>query len=209
MKKVALLGKGSLAIKVGKWLNASNNFSLTRVVPNAHEPEWTELLSEWALKEGLHVIHGGHYKDLDPEHVDIVFSVFYDKIINKKFIDRCKCIINLHNAPLPKYRGVSPINWALKNNESYHGVTIHKISPGIDNGDILGMITYPIYPEIEEVRDVYEKSLVYGYELFKDVFTKFDHSFENAKPQEGEVIYKHSGENKFLGNRKSWSRHES
>lgn len=209
MKKVALLGKGTLAIKIGKWLNASKDFNLTKVIPNVPEPKWTESLSEWARKEGFRIPDSGDYKELKPEHIDIVLSVFYDRIIDKDFIDRCNCIVNLHNAPLPKYRGVSPINWALKNNENYHGVTIHKISPGIDDGDILGKLTYPIYPEIEEVEDVYKKSLDYGYELFKDVFTKFDYSFKNAKSQKGKVIYKHSGENKFLGNRKSWTRYES
>ena len=58
-----------------------------------------------------------------------LYKSIYDdsKTINLKqnFIDSCKNIINLHNSPLPKYRGVRPINWALKNGEHSHGVTIH------------------------------------------------------------------------------------
>ena len=77
MKKVALLGKGTLAIKIGKWLNASKDFNLIKVIPNVPEPKWTESLSEWARKEGFHIPNSGNYKELKPEHVDIVLSVFY------------------------------------------------------------------------------------------------------------------------------------
>ena len=115
-------------------------------------------------------------------------------------------IINLHNAPLPKYRGVRPINWALLNEEEEHGVTIHKIHEGIDDGDILGKVTYPIYPEIEEVEDVYKKALDYGWLLFKDVASKIDYALENATPQSGEYTYYSNKDNDLLGDRGDFRR---
>lgn len=204
-RNVVVLGKGSLAIKIANWFR--ENARLVAVVPEIPEPEWTESITSWADTHNIPIVESGHYKDVDESiEVDLAVSVFYGKIINREFISRCKAIINLHNAPLPMYRGVRPINWALKNNESYHGVTIHKITPGIDDGDILGKITYPIYPEIEEVKDVYEKALEYGWLLFLDVIRKFDYSYKHAYPQDIQSSYYSNKQNHLLGDRNAFTR---
>ena len=82
--------------------------------------------------------------------------------------------MNLHNGPLPKYRGYSPINWALKNNEREHGVTIHEITPGIDDGPVVSQLKYSIYPEFDEVIDVYKRSIEYGWTLFQQTMPLLD-----------------------------------
>tara|TARA_R110000824_G_scaffold18036_1_gene72231 strand:+ start:30 stop:662 length:633 start_codon:yes stop_codon:yes gene_type:complete len=204
-KNIVLLGKGSLAIKIANWFKENHN--LIAVVPDMPEPVWTDSLTEWSQANSIPVLLSGDYRDLDNElHIDLAMSVFYGRIIKKPFIDRCGSIINLHNAPLPKYRGVRPINWALANEEGEHGVTIHKIEEGIDDGDILGKVTYPLYPEVEEVEDVYKKSLDYGWLLFKDVIGKLDYVLEHAKPQTGDYSYYSSKQNSFLGDRSDFRR---
>jgi hypothetical protein len=45
--------------------------------------------------------------------------------------------INIHGALLPQYRGANPIQWALINNESETGVTMHYIDEQIDTGDVI------------------------------------------------------------------------
>lgn len=47
-------------------------------------------------------------------------------------------MLNVHASLLPRYRGASPIIYAIKNHESKTGVTIMKIMPKkFDVGDIL------------------------------------------------------------------------
>ena len=46
-------------------------------------------------------------------------------------------LINLHAGKLPEYRGGSPLNWQIINNEKYFGISIIKIDKGIDTGDII------------------------------------------------------------------------
>ena len=204
-KNIILLGKGWLAIKIAEWFKETHN--LVAVVPDVPEPTWTDSLTEWAEKNGVPVIGSGDYRDIDNDiEIDLAMSVFYGKIIKKPFIDRCGSIVNLHNAPLPNYRGVRPINWALFNEETEHGVTIHKIHEGIDDGDILGRVTYPIYPEIEEVEDVYQKALEYGWLLFKDVASKLDYALDNAKAQPTEHTYYSNKQNHLLGDRGAFRR---
>ena len=45
--------------------------------------------------------------------------------------------INLHGGPLPAYRGGSPLNWQIINQEKEIGISIIKIDEGIDTGDII------------------------------------------------------------------------
>ena len=45
--------------------------------------------------------------------------------------------INVHASLLPKYRGASPIQWAVIDGCEYSGVTTMKMDEGLDTGDIL------------------------------------------------------------------------
>ena len=117
-------------------------------------------------------------------------------------------ILNLHNSPLPKYRGVSPINWALKNGERVHGVSIHEITPGIDDGPIYSQLLYSIYPEFDEVRDVYARALEYGWVLFTQTMPLM--SRITPRPQDhAQASYYNLQQNAQLAERRSFTRQES
>lgn len=212
MTKVVLLGKGDLSIRIADWFLHSEEYTLVEVVPVIPEPSWTGSLATWARNNGVQVVDSGHYRDLlqlqeNDGKIDLAISVFYDKIIREWFIQRCGRIINLHNGPLPRYRGVSPINWALKNGESEHGVTIHMITPGIDDGPIISQVKYSIYPEIDEVIDVYRRSMEYGWTLFRETVPLLD----RIQPREQEhtmASYYSKLDNPRLGERAGFRRAE-
>src|SRR5579862_7829573 len=209
MQTVIVMGKGDLAIKVADWFTRSEKYNLAAIVPFMPEPAWTSSLATWGRENGVPLIESGHYKDLPQlasgERIDLAVSVFYDKIIKAWFIDRCERIINLHNGPLPKYRGVSPINWALKNEESEHGLTIHEITPGIDDGPIIGQIKYSIYPEFDEVVDVYKRSLEYGWVLFQQTIPLLDKIVARQQKHE-DASYYSKLDNPRLGERSGFVR---
>jgi methionyl-tRNA formyltransferase len=134
--------------------------------------------------------------------------VFYDKIIKEWFITHCARILNLHNGPLPRYRGVSPINWALKNNETSHGVTIHEITPGIDDGPIVAQAVYSIYPEFDEVKDVYARAIEYGWTLFQQTMPLLGR-IEPRQQDDTLATYYSAKENDRLAERRNFTRQES
>jgi methionyl-tRNA formyltransferase len=204
-----LLGKGALAVRVAAWLRDQPEFDLRCVVPVIPEPTWTDSLSDWAAGAGVPVVDSGHYRDVPAGiEIDLAISIFYDKIIKLSFLHRCGRALNLHNSPLPRYRGVSPINWALKNGENHHGVTIHEISPGIDDGPIVGQLTYSIYPELDEVEDVYGRALEYGYLLFTRTMPLIDRIV--PRPQDSDrATYYSAADNDRLGDRRCFTRAES
>jgi hypothetical protein len=52
--------------------------------------------------------------------------------------------MNFHPAPIPHYRGVNVIAWALYNEEKTWGYTWHRISPGVDCGEIILQKTFQL-----------------------------------------------------------------
>jgi len=212
-RSVVLLGKGTLAIRIANWFLNHADYHLRMIVPVMPEPAWTESLCRWADSKLVPVIRSGHYKDIPDVQsetwgADLVLSVFYDKIIKAWFIDKCTRIINLHNGPLPRYRGVSPINWALKNAETLHGITIHEITPGIDEGPIYSQVLYSIYPGFDEVQDVYARSLEYGWTLFTQTMPLLDR-ITPAPQDHTQATYYAAHQNAALGDRRSFTRQQS
>ena len=207
------MGKGELAIRAADWFLQSPGYDLTAVVPVIPEPKWTSSLASWAGAHGVNIVESGHFRDIpnvmdEKWRADIVLSVFYDRIIKDWFIQKCGKILNLHNGPLPRYRGVSPINWALKNEEAEHGVTIHEITPGIDDGPIVGQLKYSIYPEFDEVIDVYKRSIEYGWILLQQTLPLI-HTIQARPQNHAEALYYNAKQNDLLGERRSFTKGDS
>jgi len=206
MRKIVVFGKGRLAIDVCTYLLEQEDIDL-HVVPVMPEPSWTDSLSDWCTLNDIPYTATGNYKDLDFQ-VDLGISVFYDKIFKQDFISSCGQLINLHNSPLPLYRGVSPINWALKDNRCEHGISIHEITAGIDDGPILAQLKYSVYPEFDEVIDVYQRALHYGKILFEQTFPLI--SKIKPRPQNHKfAIYHDSSDNDLLEERRDFTRDRS
>ena len=55
--------------------------------------------------------------------------------------------INVHASLLPKYRGAAPIAWAIYHGETRTGVTIIRMSVGLDAGDMLAQEAIDIGPD--------------------------------------------------------------
>ncbi len=91
-------------------------------------------------------------KDLNP---DFIIVAAYGQILPKEILDIAPCI-NLHASLLPKYRGASPIQESLLNDDEFTGVTSMFMEEGLDSGDILGLQYLKITPKME-VSEAFEK----------------------------------------------------
>ena len=69
---------------------------------------------------------------------DLLVSVAGNQIFRRPLIDLApQGCLNLHTALLPKYRGLMPTFWALKNGEKETGVSVFLVDEGIDSGPIV------------------------------------------------------------------------
>jgi methionyl-tRNA formyltransferase len=119
----------------------------------------------------------------------VFFSLEFDKIINpEKFIS--KELFNIHFSKLPTYKGVLTSVWPLINGDKKSGVTLHKIDKGIDTGNIIGQIEFPI-DITDTCRDLYFKYHKYGLELFRKNIKKVlvKHYIEKTQDVYGSTYY--------------------
>ena len=104
---------------------------------------------------------------------DIFISMSFNQIFKKRIIGLpAEGIINCHAGQLPFYRGRNILNWVLINDEKEFGITVHYVDEGIDTGDIIKQLTYPItdsdsYQTILE--KAYEGCAIALYSALKDL----------------------------------------
>jgi len=79
---------------------------------------------------------------------DFIVVVAFGHIIPKNILNIPEiATINIHASLLPKYRGPSPIQWAIINEEKETGVTTMLMDEGLDTGDILISSELKIAPD--------------------------------------------------------------
>jgi methionyl-tRNA formyltransferase len=97
-----------------------------------------------ALEHGIPVYQPLNFKSdeateaLRALNPDVLVVAAYGLILPKKILDiPTHGAMNVHASLLPKYRGASPIQMAIRDGEPVTGVTIMQMDVGMDTGDIL------------------------------------------------------------------------
>lgn len=101
-------------------------------------------------------------KDINP---DIIVVAAFGQIIPSEILElpRFGCI-NIHASLLPKYRGAAPIQQAVIDGEKESGVTIMKMSTGLDTGDMIAKAVVPLSAD-ETGGSLFDKLASAGAEL--------------------------------------------
>lgn len=128
-----------------------------RMVVQTHmEPEYFVDFVPIAAARGIPVYHvvnvNDHAEELRQLRPDVIYVVGWPQIIRQEILSIAPCI-GMHPAPLPKRRGGAPANWQIIDGETSSAVTLLRLGPGIDDGDILVQVPFEIGPDdyIDEV----------------------------------------------------------
>jgi methionyl-tRNA formyltransferase len=79
---------------------------------------------------------------------ELLISISCPQVIGKKVRERIPMgCINVHGAPLPKYRGLMPAFWVLRNGETKTATSVHDLMAKLDDGEILLQKEVAITPE--------------------------------------------------------------
>ncbi len=82
--------------------------------------------------------------------VVVAYGKIFPEILIKSFPYG---IVNIHYSLLPKYRGASPVETAIMNNETVTGVSLQYVALAVDSGDIIAT-THVIISPTETVREL-------------------------------------------------------
>src|SRR6266550_2314380 len=148
--RIVFCGAPSFAVPTLKHLLAQPDIEIIGVITQPDRPRGRgqdvsfSAVKEAALAAKLTVHQPEKIRTSETETLlrklapDSVVIIAYGQIIPAKLLPIPKLgWINLHASLLPKYRGASPIKWAIVNGETRTGVTTMRIDAGMDTGEML------------------------------------------------------------------------
>lgn len=110
--------------------------------------------------------------------------VAYGKIFPETLIAAFpKGVLNVHYSLLPKYRGATPLEAALKAGEEETGVTVQKMQKELDAGDILAQSATPISRD-ETARELRPRLIRLGAELLAETIPPYLSGALIPRPQD-------------------------
>ncbi len=93
-------------------------------------------------------------------------------------------VLNVHPSVLPKYRGPSPVLWAIRNGDPSIGVTVHRMDERIDAGPILAQLEGIPLPDKVTSQDVWQLVRTVLPDLVKAALTRATEG-DSGVPQDG------------------------
>lgn len=106
--------------------------------------------------------------------------------------------INVHASLLPKYRGASPVAHAILGGETTTGVTIIRITPGLDAGDMLAKESLAIFPN-ETTGELEARLAPLGARLALDVIRRMKQGPISGEKQDSALVTKAAKLTKEMG----------
>lgn len=112
--------------------------------------------------------------DLKRLKPDIMVTCAFGQILSQEILDIAVYgVINIHASLLPKYRGASPIHYAILNGEKTTGITIMKTDIGIDTGDMILQRELEIL-DGETCGELFERLSVLGADCILEVLSNIE-----------------------------------
>lgn len=121
---------------------------------------------------------------------DLIVAVAYGQILPKEILEIPKYgCLNVHPSLLPKYRGSSPIQYAILNGDKKTGVTIILMDEKMDHGPILAQREIMI-EENEAGKTLHDKLAELGTRLLLETIAKWQRGLIKPEAQdENKVTY--------------------
>lgn len=144
---IIVFASGDLGLKMLEYLRQFSEIEFIATDSNSHG------IIEFATNNVISIFMGKPnnyelYIKLQSKKSNILLSINYLFLLEKKIFQLFDYPINFHGSLLPKYRGRTPHVWAIINNEKETGISAHFIEEGCDEGDI-------VYQERIEIENHY------------------------------------------------------
>lgn len=188
--KIVFMGTPDYATEILEELFTCKEFEVSLVVTQPDKPVGRKQVltpphtKQWLLSSGKNtpIYQPSTLKTEEAKEYissfapDFIVVAAYGQILPRAILDIAPCI-NLHASLLPKYRGASPIQASLLNNDSFSGVSAMLMEEGLDCGDMLGF-SYTKIDENTKVDALFEELS----KLAAKLTCKVLKNFENILP---------------------------
>ncbi len=152
--KIAFFASDEIALEAIKYLHSAQcRHELICIVSNPDKPKGRgqklspNPISLWAIENSIPLLRpekkpsSAEIDFMKSVNVDCILVMAYGHILGKDILDYPKYgCINLHASILPKYRGASPIESSIALRDTQTGLSLMKIAPKMDSGDVCAKI---------------------------------------------------------------------
>lgn len=145
------------------------------------EGEIVKLAGEHAVPVYYENITEERMKEYRREGADLFYVAEYDRRLPVPEDPGLRAV-NTHSSLLPEGRGYYPIEVAMYHGLKRTGVTLHKIVPEFDRGDILLQEAFSIEPADDSV-DIYHKCADTALHMVGKLLADFNNCWNGARPQ--------------------------
>jgi methionyl-tRNA formyltransferase len=156
--KIVVLGEKPQGVSWLKMLLNSNLFDIIGGVPRGgNKNSWwgTDEFSVILKQHNISILNRKSLYNLD---YDIIWSLMYGYIIEPELIKKANWFgLNLHESPLPKYRGCNGCSHSIIERERQYGTSFQILGEDLDSGGIIDQELFTIY-EDETSRELYERT---------------------------------------------------
>lgn len=175
--------------------NKIKNYNYANLIEYCEKHEIKAIYIDSGKNQKLTHFHN-EIKDVNPDLI-LVMGWYY--MVPKPIRDIAKFgAWGIHASLLPKYAGGAPLVWAIINGEETTGVTLFKLSDGVDDGDIILQKSFKIEFS-DTINEVYKKAIKASKQILlkalrnpeKITFTPQDKSsieiYPQRNPDDGEI----------------------
>ena len=128
------------------------------------------------------------YAFVDEIKPDLVITMAYGQIVPQGFLDKIPMgCLNLHGSLLPKYRGASPVQSVLINNEKVTGVTLMEMVKAMDAGRMYAKKAISI-EEDDNATSLFNKVKIAAKELVLEALPKYINGELKGEEQNEEEV---------------------
>jgi len=148
----------------------------------------------WALDNNLPVLQPRRCREPDfleefkrlGAELGLVFA--FGQILPPELLDVAPAgFINIHPSLLPRWRGAAPVQWTLLAGDPQAGVSIIRVTPRLDDGDILLQQAVEIHPE-ENAEELSRRLAVLGGRMAAEALEKICTGGLQPRPQDASQV---------------------
>jgi methionyl-tRNA formyltransferase len=186
--RVVFCGEKPLALQCLKFLLSRPGVEIASVCTRRRSPVWwgEQVLLNFCEEEGLPIRRRDDLKNLE---YDYLISVLYPFVIEETHIKRAKKLaLNLHEAPLPRWRGCNGYTHAILSGDTHYGTILHRMDPKLDAGDLIAKETFPLHGN-ETAKELYTRTSRISYRLFRNWIPRVFLGEYSLTPMEGEASF--------------------
>jgi len=196
--RALFLGTGDIAIPSFQRLIDRDDVEVVGLVTQPDRPVGRKqvltppMIKEVAVAHGIAVMQPEKVRDIVPElaalECDLFVVMAYGQLLPESLIELPKiACVNLHGSLLPRHRGASPIQAAIREGDAESGVTLMHVVKALDAGDIILKEPTPIGAQ-ETGGELHDRLADIAATALDRGVTQFQNGSATREPQQRELV---------------------